>query len=74
MKSVWLLQHVHEFDDGHEDVKLIGIFSSREEGVAAQATVASQPGFAEMPQGFSLDEHRLGVISWKEGFGTIPPL
>ncbi len=74
MKSVWLLQHIHEFDDGSEDVKLIGAFASREEGEAAQAAVASQPGFSEMPQGFSLNECRLGVIYWPEGYVTTLPL
>jgi len=52
MKTVWLLQHVHEFADGSEDVKLIGVFHSRAEGEAAQALVAQQPGFREIPTGF----------------------
>jgi hypothetical protein len=28
MKSVWLLHHAHEFEDGHEDVKLIGVLAN----------------------------------------------
>ena len=36
MRSVWLLHHVHEFEDGHEDGKLIGVFATREEAESAQ--------------------------------------
>lgn len=72
--SVWLLQHVHEFADGSEDVKLIGVFASRQEAEEVQAKVASQPGFREMPEGFSITEHQLGVVGWSEGFVTVEPL
>ncbi|MFH1660002.1 MAG: hypothetical protein ABIG35_11890 [Pseudomonadota bacterium] len=72
MDSVWLLHHVHAFADGSEDVKLIGAFASLHEGEAAQALVATQPGFKENPEGFSLEECRLGIIYWQEGFVTEP--
>jgi len=73
MKTVWLLQHVHEFADGREDVKLIGVFQSRAEGEIAQALLARQPGFLENPEGFHLTEQQLGVIAWSEGFVTVEP-
>jgi hypothetical protein len=73
MKTIWLLEHVHEFADGSEDVKLIGVFESRAEGEAAQASVANQPGFLENPEGFHLTEHHLGVVCWSEGFVTVEP-
>jgi len=72
-ESVWLLQHVHEFDDGSEDVKLIGVFASREEGEVAQGRVASEPGFRDTPDGFSLTEERLGIVAWGEGYVTNWP-
>jgi hypothetical protein len=28
--DVFILWHVHEFEDGSEDVKLIGVYSARE--------------------------------------------
>lgn len=30
MSQVFLVQHVHERDDGSEDVKVVGVYSSRE--------------------------------------------
>lgn len=74
MESVWLLQHVHEFADDSEDVKLIGVFASRHEAEVVQAQVASQPGFREMPEGFLITEHQIGVIGWSKGFVTVDPL
>ena len=71
MKSVWLLCHVHEIDDSHVDVKLIGVFETPAEAANARARVVNQPGFKERPEGFSIDEHRLGAIGWLEGYVTL---
>ena len=74
MSTVFLLQHVHEFDDGHEDVKLIGVFSSEALARAAQQRLSDQPGFRELPDGFDVSEHRIdGHIGWPEGYITVQP-
>lgn len=69
-KTVFMLHHVHEFENGHEDVKLIGVFSTREKAESALAKVKDMPGFKELPQGFSLDEHTLDQLGWVEGHFT----
>ncbi len=69
-KTVFMLHHVHEFENGHEDVKLIGVFSTREKAESALAKVKDMPGFKELPQGFSLDEHTLDQLGWVEGYFT----
>jgi hypothetical protein len=74
MSTVFVLQHVHEFDDGHEDVKLIGVFSSEVLARAAQQRVSDQPGFRDLPDGFDISEHHVdGVIGWSEGYVTVQP-
>jgi hypothetical protein len=74
MTTVFLLQHVHEFDDGDEDVKLIGVFSSEALARAAQEQVADQAGFRDLPEGFAISEHRVdGQIGWPEGYVTAQP-
>jgi hypothetical protein len=74
MSTVFLLQHVHEFDDGHEEVKLIGVFSSEALARAAQQRVADQPGFRDLPDGFDISEHQIdGPIGWSEGYVSVPP-
>ena len=74
MSTVFILQHVHAFDDGHEDAKLIGVFSSEGLARAAQQRIAAQPGFRDLPDGFDISEHQIdGPIAWAEGYVTVQP-
>jgi hypothetical protein len=47
--------------------------ATRDEAEAAQRRVADQPGFRDLPDGFSVDEAELGQIGWLEGFVTPRP-
>ena len=71
MTSVYVLQHVREDRDGHEDVKFIGVYSSREMAESAISRLSRAPGFSETPDGFSIDEYRVDRDSWEEGFVTL---
>jgi hypothetical protein len=75
MTVVFLLHHVHEFDDGHEDVKLVGVYSTQSKAEAALATVRDQPGFRDLPDGFSIDEWEVDRArpEWPQGFATVLP-
>ena len=68
MKSVFLLWHAHEYPDGSSSPKLIGVYASRADAEAAIARVGSQPGFAENPDGFVIDEYEIGQDHWSEGY------
>lgn len=68
MNVVYVLQHVHERDDGVDDVKLIGVFSSHQKAEAAAQRLRGQPGFSEVPDGFHIDEYRLDREHWVEGY------
>ena len=69
--SVYVLQHVHTFEDGSEDEKLIGVYSSRESAQAAIIRLNQMPGFLEAPEGFHIDEYQLDKDHWTEGYLTI---
>ena len=71
--TVYMLHHVHEFDDGHEDVKLIGVFSSEQHARDALAQVKDQPGFRECPEGFEISESVVDRLGWVEGYVTLKP-
>ena len=71
--EVFVLQHARPKDDDNEDVKLIGIYSSRQAAEAAIARLRSQPGFADYPDEFSIDPYDLDVDHWTEGFGIPWP-
>ena len=71
MTRVYLLQHVHALEDGAEDIKLIGVYSSRENAQAATARLAQVPGFSDGPAGFHIDEYHVDRDQWAEGYSTV---
>jgi|KBSMisStaDraftv2_1062788.scaffolds.fasta_scaffold816891_2 hypothetical protein len=72
MNEVFLLWHVHEFADGHEDVKLIGVYRTQIDAEAALERARKQPGFAELPDEFEIHAHQLNRDGWTEGYFTYP--
>ena len=71
MTRVYILQHVHSFAGGAEDIKLIGIYSSRENAQAAITRLSQAPGFSESLDGFCIDEYQVDKDQWVEGFSTV---
>ena len=71
MARVYVLQHVHSVDDGAEDVKLIGVYSSRENAQTAITRLGLAPGFSEEPAGFHIDEYQVDKDQWVEGYSTL---
>lgn len=71
MTSVYVVQHTHAREGGDEDVKFIGVYSSRDKADEAVARLSRQPGFSDTPDGFSVDEYRLDQDQWAEGFVEV---
>ncbi len=69
--TVYMLQHVHCLEDGEEDVKLIGVYSSLENAQAAVRRLSLAPGFSEALTGFHIDEYQIDKDQWVEGFSTL---
>jgi hypothetical protein len=84
MNRVFLVQHLHILPQGEEDVKIIGVYSSRQAAIEAIERLRSQPGFMENPkqvnplvddgkEGFYIDEYPLDKDHWTEGYVTVHP-
>ncbi len=82
MDTVYLLQHMHVLPSDEEDVKILGIYRTRELALAAVERLRSQPGFRDFPNivdpevteeedGFYIDAYRLDKDHWSEGFITV---
>ena len=65
---VYVLQHIHTVDLSDEDVKLIGVYSSRVAAEAAVARAVQLPGFQDAADGFSIDAYELDADHWVEGY------
>jgi hypothetical protein len=82
MSRVFLLQHLHILNIDEEEVKTLGIYSTRDAALAAVERFRALPGFKDCPQladtsapgpavGFCVDEYRLEQDSWSEGYDTV---
>ena len=65
--TVFILHHVHAKISGEEDVKLIGVYSSRSKAEEAISMLSLQPGFRETKQGFEINEYKIDQDQWPEG-------
>jgi hypothetical protein len=70
MEYLFVVQHVHEFDDGTEDAKFIGIYGSREKAEKAVMRLSNQPGFRDAKDGFCIDKYELDKDHWADGYVT----
>ena len=70
LRSVYLLQHVAREGSDDEDVKVLGIYSSRSKANLATGRLVRLAGFNQYPDGFHVDRYRLDRSEWTEGFMT----
>ena len=68
MKSVIFLYHVHEFEDGYKDLKLLGVFASEEDAWKVVPRYKKLRGFKDVPEGFVVREYELGKTYWNVGY------
>jgi hypothetical protein len=68
---VFIVQHVHKFDEGEENVKMIGVYSTQEQAERAVERLREQPGFRDVPTGFSIDPYIVDEDNWTEGYVTL---
>jgi hypothetical protein len=69
--NVYLVQHVHILEDGLEDVKVIGIYSSQGKAKDAIRRLARLPGFSESNGEFHTDKYETDRDQLVDGFLTI---
>ncbi len=82
MNRVFVLQHLRLLNEDEEDVKMLGVYSSRDEAISAVERFRLLPGFRDVPnmanpslpgpaEGFYIDEFELNQDSWSEGYVTV---
>ena len=70
MKTVFILQHSYELD-GHDETKLIGAYSTKEQAELAITRLKDKNGFKYRPDAFEISEYELDQDNWTEGFSTM---
>lgn len=64
---------VHIDEQDGDDVKLLGVYSSRAKAEDRMASARLLPGFGGEPECFIIDEHMLDHDAWAEGFKRVRP-
>ena len=68
-KYGYVLQHSYELENGCDEAKLLGVFSSYEKAEAAILEYKKLPGFKQRPNDFCIDNYEIDKKCWIEGFG-----
>ena len=71
MKKVFLLQNSYEKNNGFEETKIIGIFSTYQKAEETIVEYRIKKGFVDHPDDFFIDEYLLDEKNWSEGFVCI---
>lgn len=71
LEKVFILHHAHQITPEQEDVKLIGIYSTRKRAKEARSRTVKLPGFCDAPDGFHIDEYEVDADHWTEGYVTL---
>jgi hypothetical protein len=68
MTGVFVVFHEYEDNNGDDQTKFIGAYTTREKAEAAVDSLRMMPGFADCPSGFSIEFHTFDRTGWIEGF------
>ena len=65
---VFILWHIRELENGEDETKLIGVYSTEQLAEAARERSRQLPGFRDLPDGFIIDRYAVDKDHWTEGY------
>ncbi len=66
--SVFILWHIRRDDEYGDDAKLIGVYRTNDDCLAAVERLKGKSGFRDYVEGFDINEYTIGKDNWTEGF------
>lgn len=70
-KKIFFLDYVYEFEDGHDDIRLLGVFSSREKAKLALSKIKKNPELKKVAKYIVISDDVIDELGWMEGFVTL---
>ena len=67
-KVVYLLQHSYELENGCDETKVLGIFSSQQMAEEAVRSYRQLPGFRDKKADFCIDKYEVNKKYWGDGY------
>ncbi len=81
MTKIYVVQHSGKMTADFDDVKMIGVYATYDDALAAVQRLKTKGGFADFPEivtsengldeGFHIDRYEIGKDKWAEGFVTL---
>ena len=71
LKKIYFLDYVYEFDDGHEDIRLLGVFSSKEKAKIALQNIIKNQKYKKIKKYIVMSEDVINRLGWIDGFVTL---
>ena len=70
MIVLFIAHHTARVGSAHEDVKMLGVFQTKELAEAAIESLKSKPGFRDPGGLFEVNECDVNKVLWTEGYGN----
>ena len=67
-KRIYYLDYVYEFEDGHDDIRLLGVFSSRKKAKEALLKIKNDSSYDKIAKHLIISEDVMETLDWKEGY------
>jgi hypothetical protein len=68
MKTTYVVQHLRSDPGEFDDLKFIGVYSTKQLALDAVDSHKGLPGFKDYPDGFDIAEYEIDCDYWTEGF------
>jgi hypothetical protein len=70
MKEAFIIYHIAKEGEPDEDVKLVGVYSSRKKAITAVERLRKLPGFKDYSDGFYIESYTMDEDAYPDGFST----
>ncbi len=67
-ESVYIVHHVRAEAGRDEDIRMVGVYSSKDAAKNAILRARIQPDFRHFPSGFKISKYPLDTDQWTAGF------
>ena len=71
LKKIYFLDFVYEFEDGHDDIKLLGVFSSKKNAKLALEKIKANPEYKKITKYIVISEDSMETLGWEDGYMTV---
>ena len=66
LNKIYILAHIHKFEDGHESKKIIGSFFTKEKALEILDKYKTLEGFKDALEGFYIQEVEIDILDKKK--------